>query len=80
MPTSSDGCGAATPAILTGTVKKKVVDRGFGFIRDDDGNEYFFHLRDLEPGLEFESVSEGTRVTFEIKREPGGGKGPPSGP
>ena len=27
----------------TGTIKRLVRDRGFGFIRDDGGQEWFFH-------------------------------------
>ena len=26
-----------------GTIKKLVIERGFGFIAADDGQEYFFH-------------------------------------
>ncbi|HEY5487177.1 MAG TPA: hypothetical protein VIK06_05965, partial [Candidatus Limnocylindrales bacterium] len=29
--------------MTTGTVKKVVADRGFGFIAAEDGKEYFFH-------------------------------------
>jgi len=54
----------------TGTVKKKVSDRGFGFIHTNDGGAYFFHLTDLQQGLEFEEVDEGLLVDFEVKKEP----------
>lgn len=33
--------------MTTGTVKKVVLDRGFGFIVDADGYSYFFHMSDL---------------------------------
>ena len=32
----------------TGTIKKLVSDRGFGFIAADDGKEYFFHRSSTE--------------------------------
>lgn len=56
---------------LTGTVKKKVLDRGFGFIEAGDGNDYFFHFTDLEAGLEFDDLAEGLAVDFLVKREAG---------
>ncbi len=40
--------------MLTGSVKKVVSDRGFGFIAADDGQEYFFHRSGLDSSLEFE--------------------------
>ena len=29
--------------MASGTIKRLVRDRGFGFIRDDNGQEWFFH-------------------------------------
>jgi CspA family cold shock protein len=55
---------------LAGTVKKKVTDRGFGFIRGEDGRDYFFHFTDLHPGVEFDEMQEGASVDFVIKRAP----------
>jgi uncharacterized LabA/DUF88 family protein/cold shock CspA family protein len=60
---------AGTPK--TGTVARKIADRAFGFIQASDGLNYFFHLSDLLPGLEFEDVFEGLEVEFEVEREPG---------
>ena len=28
---------------MTGTIKRLVSDKGFGFVAASDGNEYFFH-------------------------------------
>jgi cold shock protein len=28
---------------MKGSVKKIILDKGFGFIQGEDGNEYFFH-------------------------------------
>ncbi len=55
---------------LTGLITKKVADRGFGFIQAPDGRDYFFHLTDLETGLDFNEIQEGLQVGFEVKREP----------
>jgi len=55
---------------LSGMVKKKVADRGYGFIQTFDGQNYFFHLSDLMPDLEFDDVMEGLQVDFEVKKTP----------
>ena len=55
----------------TGTVKRLVIDKGFGFIKTTDGNEYFFH-RSAMIGTTFESLSEGQRVTFAQGQGPKG--------
>ena len=51
----------------SGTIKKLVADRGFGFIAADDGVEYFFHRSGLDPSLNFDSLSGGERVEFDIE-------------
>jgi cold shock CspA family protein len=56
--------------LLPGMVTKKVIDRGFGFIHAADGKDYFFHLSDLTPGLDFDDVVEGLDVEFEIRKTP----------
>lgn len=52
----------------TGTVKRIVTDRGFGFIADDAGNEHFFHFSGLSEGLTIETLREGQKVNFETER------------
>ena len=32
----------------SGTIKRLVRDRGFGFIRDDAGQEWFFHRSSVQ--------------------------------
>jgi cold shock protein len=51
----------------TGTIKKLVSDRGFGFIAAEDGREYFFHRTGLDPAVNFDSLAGGERVSFEIE-------------
>jgi CspA family cold shock protein len=58
--------------MTTGTVKKVVGDRGFGFIAAADGNEYFFHRGSVQSPLEFDRLIGGERVSFEIEETPKG--------
>src|ERR1022692_4637749 len=53
---------------VTGTVKKIVAERGFGFITAEDGQEYFFHRSGLDSSLTFENLTGDEPVTFEIER------------
>ncbi len=58
-----------------GMPKRLVRDRGFGFIRDEGGQEGFFHRSSVKAGS-FESLNEGQRVAFD--EEPSA-KGPRAG-
>lgn len=55
---------------MTGTIKK-LTDKGFGFIRADNGTEYFFHHSGLAKGR-FDQLVEGQAVTFELGNSPKG--------
>ena len=58
---------------MTGTVKKKVEDRTFGFIsREGETKDLFFHKDDLN-GVTFEELQEGDAVSFDVVQ---GEKGP----
>ncbi len=46
-----------------GTIAR-LMDRGFGFIKPEEGEDLFFHRNELE-GVEFNSLSEGQEVEFE---------------
>ena len=50
--------------MATGTIKKIVSDRGFGFIQQEDGSDLFFH-RSAVTGGAFDSLGEGQKVTYE---------------
>lgn len=54
-----------------GTIKKLVTDRGFGFIKGDQG-EIFFHRSEVQ-GVTFEELQEGQKVEYQIGQ---GKKGP----
>src|SRR5437867_10522481 len=56
----------------TGTIKKVVSDRGFGFIAAEDGKEYFFHRDGLDRSLEFDRLVGGEKVNFEVEASPRG--------
>jgi CspA family cold shock protein len=58
--------------MATGTIKKVVADRGFGFIAADDAKEYFFHRNSLDPSIDFDRLVGGERVTFDIEASPKG--------
>ena len=58
--------------MTTGTIKKVVADRGFGFIAAEDGKEYFFHRGGLDSSIDFDRLVGGERVDFEIEESPKG--------
>ena len=58
--------------MATGTIKKVVADRGFGFIVADDAKEFFFHRSGVEASLDFDRLVGGERVEFEIEQSPKG--------
>ncbi len=46
-----------------GTIRR-LMDRGYGFIKTEQEEDIFFHRSDIE-GVEFNSLSEGQEVEFE---------------
>ena len=56
---------------MTGTIKRLVSDKGFGFIAAGDGNEYFFH-QSACTSTPFDSMREGQAVTFNTGQGPKG--------
>ena len=58
--------------MATGTIKKVVADRGFGFITADDAKEYFFHRGGLDATLDFDRLVGGEAVAFDIEQSPKG--------
>jgi CspA family cold shock protein len=58
--------------MATGTVKRIVADRGFGFIASDDTTEYFFHRSAVEPPLDFDTLRGGEKVEFQVENSPKG--------
>ena len=54
-----------------GTIAKLVRDRGFGFIRGNDGKDVFFHRSGLM-NMNFDELEQGTPVDFEVENSPKG--------
>lgn len=60
----------------TGTVKWFNLQKGFGFITDENGNDHFVHHRGIVTGRHFTGFHEGDEVSFEIVQ---GKTGPQAG-
>ena len=59
---------------MTGTIKRIMRQKGFGFIKpDDDSEEVFFHRGSLAPRAQIEDMNEGDTVQFQTRK---GEKGP----
>ncbi len=56
----------------SGTIKKVVAERGFGFITSSYQKDYFFHRSSLDSSLDFDRLVGGERVEFEIEQSPKG--------
>jgi CspA family cold shock protein len=53
-----------------GTIKR-IMDKGFGFIKAASGDDIFFHMSNVE-GVNFADLREGQRVSFVEGRGPKG--------
>jgi CspA family cold shock protein len=53
-----------------GTIKR-LTDKGFGFISNESGNDFFFHMSAVT-GVRFEELREGQKVSFDIGQGPKG--------
>ena len=49
---------------MNGTIARLLMDKGFGFIKGEDGQEYFMHRSVVRDGS-FEGMWEGQKVTFD---------------
>ncbi|MBI3632285.1 MAG: cold shock domain-containing protein [Candidatus Vogelbacteria bacterium] len=57
---------------MTGTIKKLVSDKGFGFIAvEGESKDLFFHSNNLS-GVDFTSLREGDAVSFDTETTPKG--------
>ncbi len=58
---------------VRGRIKKMVRDRGFGFIRGDDGKEVFFHRSGLNAS-DYDGLNEGDAVEYVVQEGPRGAR------
>jgi CspA family cold shock protein len=58
--------------VATGTIKKVVADRAFGFITASDEKVYFYQRNSLDSTLDFDRLNGGEKVEFEIEQSPKG--------
>lgn len=67
VPVRPIGAGAVSlrgeTVMPSGTIARLLIDKGFGFIRDEGGIEHFFHRSSIR-GAVFELLREGQRVEF----------------
>jgi CspA family cold shock protein len=56
---------------VTGKIRTLRVDKGFGFIKDDKGQEYFFHQSAIY-GEGIADLREGDSVEFDVGHGPKG--------
>ena len=56
---------------MTGTIRTLRVDKGFGFIEDGTGKEYFFH-RSAVQGEGIDNLRECDSVEFDVGQGPKG--------
>ncbi len=61
--------------MASGTIARLLIDKGFGFIRDEAGVEHFFHRSAVRGGV-FELLREGQRADFTVEEST---KGPRAG-
>jgi len=50
-----------------GTIKRLILDRGFGFIQTTEDEDLFFHRNELQD-VQFADLREGQEVEFEMGR------------
>jgi CspA family cold shock protein len=57
---------------MVGVIKKVVSEKGFGFIKPEDGSkDIFFHANDLQ-NVEFKDLVGGESVSYDVQETPKG--------
>jgi len=69
LPIPLELAGMSERGFSVGRIANIISERGFGFIRSEEGRTYFFHLSALR-GLDFSQLHEKQIVQFRITEEP----------
>jgi CspA family cold shock protein len=56
---------------MSGKIKKLNRERGFGFISNSEGKDFFFHRSEVKD-TSFESLNEDQTVDFDVENSPKG--------
>ena len=62
--TNANATAKVQGALMTGKIRKLYKDKGFGFIKGANGNDYFFHRTAIK-NYSFDDLQEGIEVSFE---------------
>ena len=54
---------------MQGTIVRLVRDRGFGFIKAENGSEVFFHATGVTGSTPYDNLQEGQTVTYEKEQD-----------
>jgi cold shock CspA family protein len=49
---------------MTGPIIRLLPNKGYGFVRGDDGLTYFMHAKEVVPRADFDRLREGQNVEF----------------
>lgn len=58
--------------MTTGTIRKIVIERHYGFITSEDSTDYFFHQDGLDPSTKLDQLATEGRVEFDVEAGPKG--------
>ena len=54
---------------MQGTIVRLVRDRGFGFIKAENGTEVFFHATGVTGSTPYDNLQEGQTVSYEKEQD-----------
>ena len=54
---------------MQGTIVRLVRDRGFGFIKAENGSEVFFHATGVTGNTPYDNLQEGQTVSYEKEQD-----------
>jgi len=57
---------------MQGVVKTFLPEKKYGFIRGDDGKDYFFHTKSFVSAKDVKNICEASRVKFDQAATPKG--------